>query len=680
MRRVDVHNDQLVRWTDQAQGAFTALANITQSDGSISLAFDVDGVAMSRSFVQTVLNAVEYRNTSQDPDAAVDIRWSFYDGNTGINDQGTGGTLSDVETQRVMLRAVNDAPELLTDIHAQSAPVQFVEDITTSIAPFRNVSFHTVEAGQRIEQITLEISGLVDLEAPNGTGDLVEKIQISGREVELSTGQHTYIDFGATVTELGHGEFRIQLSIPGDFGTAAAAGLLEGLRYQNTSPLPTVGTRVFKIVEIKDDGGVDTQTDMYGTTYQGVDTTQFTDLVSYVDVQPRNSAPNQTSWGRPTYVVGPTELDPVEIGRDTTLSDEELDWLAEGYGGVSIQVARLSGANPSDQFALGALPDGWRMSTLGTVLMVGGEQVATVADSDGRLEISLGTTANYTVERHHVEQLIEGLVYLPSGTATTGTATFAVSVFDGNDTTGLGRQGYGGTLESVQLFDIEFQPSPTVSNNDVSTPVPRARDAQIAVPAPNIPMDQKGGVQLHRTSVVLPKMSVSIVQVEITADAVLETDGLATIMMERVVRNPEMIVIKITDTLPGRYYTISDTKGELLPADIVRVDALTGELRILDADRMPSEVLLHADDLNRQRETVLLQVELGEASNGNTAQSERQNVSVSEFINRLNDDFGPVGGDLQMTGQDIELPGEDITYGVNLLNAMEQVLAAEVAD
>ena len=676
----DVHNDQLVRWTDQAQGAFTALANITQSDGSISLAFDVDGVAMSRSFVQTVLNAVEYRNTSQDPDAAVDIRWSFYDGNTGINDQGTGGTLSDVETQRVMLRAVNDAPELLTDIHAQSAPVQFVEDITTSIAPFRNVSFHTVEAGQRIEQITLEISGLVDLEAPNGTGDLVEKIQISGREVELSTGQHTYIDFGATVTELGHGEFRIQLSIPGDFGTAAAAGLLEGLRYQNTSPLPTVGTRVFKIVEIKDDGGVDTQTDMYGTTYQGVDTTQFTDLVSYVDVQPRNSAPNQTSWGRPTYVVGPTELEPVEIGRDTTLSDEELDWLAEGYGGVSIQVARLSGANPSDQFALGALPDGWRMSTLGTVLMVGGEQVATVADSDGRLEISLGTTANYTVERHHVEQLIEGLVYLPSGTATTGTATFAVSVFDGNDTTGLGRQGYGGTLESVQLFDIEFQPSPTVSNNDVSTPVPRARDAQIAVPAPNIPMDQKGGVQLHRTSVVLPKMSVSIVQVEITADAVLETDGLATIMMERVVRNPEMIVIKITDTLPGRYYTISDTKGELLPADIVRVDALTGELRILDADRMPSEVLLHADDLNRQRETVLLQVELGEASNGNTAQSERQNVSVSEFINRLNDDFGPVGGDLQMTGQDIELPGEDITYGVNLLNAMEQVLAAEVAD
>jgi VCBS repeat-containing protein/CshA-type fibril repeat protein len=96
------------------------VGTFTNVDGAFAVTFS-DGT--SSLDVTQVTQALTYRNTKQSlgdtRQESVNLAWTISDGNTGDNDtagpQGLGGPKQAAETQTIILRGANDAPELKVD-------------------------------------------------------------------------------------------------------------------------------------------------------------------------------------------------------------------------------------------------------------------------------------------------------------------------------------------------------------------------------------------------------------------------------------------------------------------------------------------------------------------------------------------------------------------------------------
>jgi len=90
-----------------------AIAILTTAGGGLTIRFtDANGTIPTTALVNTILQSVQYANTSDNPPAAVQLQVEIDDGNTG--NQGSGAPLQAVETLIVSIAPVNDAPVLAT--------------------------------------------------------------------------------------------------------------------------------------------------------------------------------------------------------------------------------------------------------------------------------------------------------------------------------------------------------------------------------------------------------------------------------------------------------------------------------------------------------------------------------------------------------------------------------------
>lgn len=78
---------------------------ITNSHGILELSFNSNA---TQSLVNSALQQISYSNNSESPSSAVQINWTFDDGNAGA--QGTGGTQAITGTTTINITVINDAP------------------------------------------------------------------------------------------------------------------------------------------------------------------------------------------------------------------------------------------------------------------------------------------------------------------------------------------------------------------------------------------------------------------------------------------------------------------------------------------------------------------------------------------------------------------------------------------
>ncbi len=198
--------------------------------------FDADA---TRAAVEALVRNITFRNVSEDPaTAARTVRFVVTDGD--------GGTSTAV-TETINVTAVNDAPTLT----ATGASPTYTEN-GGPVALFTGAAANTVEAGQSIDQIVLTVTNVA-----NGASEL---IRIDGSEFALLNG--------TTGTTTGGNSLSVNVAVSGGtatvtfgsagFTTAAAATIINGLGYRNSSDNPTPGNRVVTITSARDTGGAQT--------------------------------------------------------------------------------------------------------------------------------------------------------------------------------------------------------------------------------------------------------------------------------------------------------------------------------------------------------------------------------------------------------------------------------------
>jgi Ca2+-binding RTX toxin-like protein len=84
----------------------TTIGTVTNTGGTLTLTFNPDA---TKALVNSALQTIAYSNSSENPDASVQLDWTFKDGNTASG-QGAGGELSVTASTTVSITAVNDAP------------------------------------------------------------------------------------------------------------------------------------------------------------------------------------------------------------------------------------------------------------------------------------------------------------------------------------------------------------------------------------------------------------------------------------------------------------------------------------------------------------------------------------------------------------------------------------------
>lgn len=90
------------------QAAGQTFANFSSTAGTLTINFTSSVTAATTALVNDVMQNIHYRNASDTPVSAVQLDWTFNDGNTGS--QGAGGTGSETSSITVAITAVNDVP------------------------------------------------------------------------------------------------------------------------------------------------------------------------------------------------------------------------------------------------------------------------------------------------------------------------------------------------------------------------------------------------------------------------------------------------------------------------------------------------------------------------------------------------------------------------------------------
>lgn len=213
-------------------------------------------------------------NGSETTTAAFDFNVS--DG-LALSDAAGGGTDADPTTFTITVTPVNEAPTLTaTAAGSSGTPVAFAEgDVAKALFTAANAS--AVDTGQNITELKVMVSGLRDGAA--------EKLVVDGTSVALIH------DTNGTST--GGGLVGYAVSVTGGTATvtltkAAAAGtwngLIDGLKYENTSQNPTTGQRSVTLTKLTDNGSDNNTVDLELTSVVAVTAVNDAPTLSTADI------------------------------------------------------------------------------------------------------------------------------------------------------------------------------------------------------------------------------------------------------------------------------------------------------------------------------------------------------------------------------------------------------------
>ncbi|MDO7925358.1 beta-propeller fold lactonase family protein [Pseudomonas sp. KFB-139] len=252
------------------------IASFSLVDGALVLTF-TSSQPVSAADANLVIKQITYANENSDPGSQISLNLSINDGD---------GLTSSVHTILIAVTEINDAPEL------SATALDPTLSFGNNTALFSDTQISTVEQGQSIIDLRLEISGLSD--------GSQERLNINGTLVELVNGTQTVGDYTYTVS-LSAGTATLIITPANGIDTEAAQTLIDGIRYSNASLAPTLGSRTVTLVSIQDSGG---------TLDGGTDVSDL-NIASTVDVT-ANTAPGISNPNPGTVLTSPNITDPTQ--------------------------------------------------------------------------------------------------------------------------------------------------------------------------------------------------------------------------------------------------------------------------------------------------------------------------------------------------------------------------------
>ncbi|MEG0148330.1 MAG: DUF4347 domain-containing protein, partial [Comamonas sp.] len=383
------------------------IGSFTGGAGSNDLVISLNANATPAA-VQALVRNISYTNSNTaDPSTATrTVRITVNDG-----DGATSGN-ADIT---VNVTDVNDAPILTS---TGSSPT-YTEN-GSAVQLYSGTSISTVEVGQSIKQIGVEVNNLA-----NGS---FEKLVIDGTDITLTNG------FIATT---GSNGLSVSVTVSGSvanvtishtsISVALAQSIVNSLAYRNDSDSPSGGSRTVKLTSIRDSGG---------TANAGVDATNVA-ISSAITLVAVNDAP--TLSGGPFFLTGTNE--------DTTSTGTQINTVLAGLNYSDPDSGALLGAavtattgNGTWQFSLNGV-SGW--TAFGTVsnstalLLTGNTYVRYVPDGANGETATLtlrawdqtsGTASSFANPRTGDTSIAGG-----SSAYSSGTAAASITVTNAND-------------------------------------------------------------------------------------------------------------------------------------------------------------------------------------------------------------------------------------------------------
>ncbi|WP_206365541.1 beta strand repeat-containing protein, partial [Siculibacillus lacustris] len=374
--------------------------------------------------------------------------------------------------ETVTVARLNHAPTLTT---TAETPTFVEKGGAVSLFSGTAIGLGTGDGGQTIRQLVLTVSSVSDGAA--------EQLTIDGTAVALVAGTTTTSGGATVVVTVAGSTATLTVTRGGDFTTAAAQTLVDGLTYGNGSVDPTAGARVVTLTSIRDSGG---------SGAGSVDTTALS-AAATVTVTPVNDVPTLAATvGAKTFTEGGAA---VALWSGVTASTIEA---GQTFGQIRLTVSELSDGvneqltldgsavtltNGTTGTTTGGLGVGYAVSVTGgtaTVTLTGalsgaqltsllqgatyrdlgnptaGDRVVTltsVKDSGGTANGGVDTTTSGLPAAETVT--VARLNHAPTLTTTAETPTFvekggAVSLFSGT-AIGLGTGDGGQTIRQLVL-------------------------------------------------------------------------------------------------------------------------------------------------------------------------------------------------------------------------------------
>ena len=348
--------------------------------------------------------------------------------NGGTANDGSDSTVLSISST-VTLSNRNSAPTL----SSTAASTTYTEN-AEAVTPFSATHVSTVEGGQAILALSLNVAGLADGES--------ETLLIDGQSISLVEGE-TLTANGYTVTvTLSGNSASVTISSANGIAVENLAALVDGLAYANASDDPTTGNRTLTLISVQDNGG---------SANSGSDSTTL-NIAASIAVLAVNDAPVLQST--------PTQALYAASGSSTTLfSGTSIDLVESGQSVSAITITAsglLNGRNET------LLVDGTSIALMsGTTTTANGYSVTVSLGDDGSAIVTI--TATDGIAATDAAALIDGLAYVNlSGTYTEGERGFSLGVQDSGGTANGGSDST--TLENAASLTLVNNSAPVLGS------------------------------------------------------------------------------------------------------------------------------------------------------------------------------------------------------------------------
>ncbi|MGE0486784.1 MAG: hypothetical protein AB7Q81_21710 [Gammaproteobacteria bacterium] len=376
-----------------AVGPGGLVANVGVGGGTATVT--LSGGTLSAGQLQTLVNGLSYRNTSEDPTGGTRTvtLTSVTDSGSNVAPDDAVATLNLVST--VTVTPVNDEPTL----SATGVNPTYTEDGAVADL-YSGVTASTVEAAQTFTGLTLTVTNVV-----NGAS---ERLSVDGSTVQLTNGNSgttatNGLGFAVTVS----GGLATVTLTGGTLSAAALQTLVDGLGYQNVSQDPTGGSRVVTLTSVTDSGSNVAPNDAVATL----------NVVSTVTVVPVNDEPTLSATGSdPTFTEnGSSQL----LYTGAAASTVEA---TQTFTGLTLTVSNVANGTSEKLTVNGVDVD---LVAGGPVAVGPGGLVANVGVGGGTATVTL---SGGTLSAAALQTLVDGLSYHnTSEDPTAGTRTVTLT-------------------------------------------------------------------------------------------------------------------------------------------------------------------------------------------------------------------------------------------------------------
>lgn len=395
-------------------GTLTGIGSYSVSVAGSTATVTVTGMTRDQTQMNTLINGITYRNTSDNPGSTSRVVTI-----TQVTDSGGNNNTASLSiASTVSVTPVNDAPTLT----ATGATPTYTEN-GSAVDLFSGVAISTVESGQTVSLVRLTVSNL-----QNGSSELLRADDTDFALTHMKSGSLAGSIGGFYTVTVSSGIATVNLT--GNWTSAQAQTLIDGLTYRNSSEAPIGSSRVVTLSHIQDSGG---------TAYGGVDSTALS-VVATVTLSAVNDAPTNITLNSNT--LKQSDVNSTVVG---TLSSADVDSASFTYSLVS-----GTGDADNDSFTISGNS---LVATTPSAIAAGGRSVR-VQTNDGVNDFAKAFTVTVT------DDLGPSItaVSIPNSAHKVGdtvTATITVSSDPDNYTTGLGS--ISGTINGYALGSLTRQ-------------------------------------------------------------------------------------------------------------------------------------------------------------------------------------------------------------------------------